>query len=106
MLYRKAKAVLIQEPPSKQTATRYRILFLVGLSLARCRLRSGSLSLRNYRRQRLRDLVRKDIALVLDHLVDQLELLLIEILCHEDAVLIDRHRVNSEQLISKILEER
>ena len=53
----------------------------------------------------LRDLVRGDIALVLDDLIDQLEAALIKALCHQHAVLVDRHRVNAKELVLYILDK-
>ena len=63
------------------------------------------MSLGDNRSKRIRYLVDQDVPLILNDLIDHLELFLIEILRHQNAILIDRHWINTKKLVLEIRKE-
>ena len=59
----------------------------------------------NHRRQSFRDLRSGDVALIFDNLVNQLEFRFIKIIRHQNAVFINRQRIQAKQFVFEIIKK-
>jgi len=105
-LLKEAAGNMISRQPLMFLLTKFTLWLLRHLDRRRLgrRLRLRGCLLDNCR-QRLRDLVDEDITLIFNDLIDHLKLFLVKITRHQHAILVDGHRIDTKQLVLKVLKE-